>query len=194
MAALLAGALIYYNFIDSNTTDMLPGDDTTTESGETADPSPEDQPPIGVEVGKTCPPLSLDLLAGGEGYKLNVGETDGKVTVLNFWYTTCGPCIEELPHFYEAAIEYTDSVRIAAVHVEQSGVDAMAWLNENHPEWTDGNMLIGWDTGKVWANLFRIQACPVTIILDDRGVITDYFTGSVTASELTEAVEKALGE
>lgn len=203
MAALLIGALVYYNFFDGKDTVKLPlPEDNTTESTDssepndsdnpdTNDPKPEEQPPYGTTVGSTCYPLTLDILSGNGG-TLDIAAQKGTVTVLNFWYTTCGPCVEELPHFYEAAVEYGEAVDIIAVHVEQTGVDAMGWLNDNHPEWTDGNMMIAWDTGKMWANIFNIQACPVTIVLDDRGVISDYFIGSVTKDELHQAIEKAL--
>jgi thiol-disulfide isomerase/thioredoxin len=32
----------------------------------------------------------------------------GKVIVLNFWATWCGPCVEEMPHFAELAKKYAD--------------------------------------------------------------------------------------
>ena len=197
LAAVLIGALVYFNFIDGKDTPTVPLPDVNTEESNTSnDPNspdePEELPPYGTTAGSTCYPLTLDLICGGEG-KLSIAEQKGKFTVLNFWYTTCGPCVEELPHFYDAAVEYGERVDIIAVHVEQSGVDVMGWLNENHPNWTDGSMKIAWDTNKMWASVFNIQACPVTIVLDDRGVISDYFTGSVTADELNEAIEKALG-
>jgi hypothetical protein len=52
-------------------------------------------------------------------------------------------------------------------------------------------MLIAWDTAAVCQNMFNIQACPVTVVIDANGIITDSFVGSVTADELNAAVAKA---
>ena len=55
-------------------------------------------------------------------------------------------------------------------------------------------MTICWDTENALVELFGIQACPVTVVINTDGVITDYFDGKVEADELIAAIEKALGE
>jgi len=190
MAAVLCVTLVYYNFIDGKEDKTEP---PVTDSGNT-DP---EKPPVGTSVGNTCPEIVLDLVSSGE--KLNVGEAnaDGRAVVLNFWYTTCGPCLEELPYFYDAAKEYGDKLTVVAIHVEFPHLNGAAVTefiqnDSGHPEWNDGTMLIGWDTGTYCQTLFNIQACPVTVVINADGVITDYFVGGITHDELTAAIEKAL--
>ena len=74
-------------------------------------------------------------------------------------------------------------------------MDAAGWIDSTsgHPEWNDGTMLIAWDDAMACQKLFKIQACPTTVVIDGDGVITDIFIGSVTHDELKAAVEKALG-
>lgn len=190
MISLLLGVLGYYNVIDG--WDILfPEEETQeTESEETGEENPK--PPVGINVGNTCPEISPTIIASGE--KFNLADHAGKVVVLNFWYTTCGPCVEELPHFYETAKEYGDSLTVVALHIEMAGVDASGWINNNsgHPEWNDGTMLICWDDKMACQELFDIQACPTTIVINADGVITDTFIGSLKHSELIAAVEKAI--
>jgi thiol-disulfide isomerase/thioredoxin len=135
-------------------------------------------------------------LSGGSGNvpTFDPGRT-GKVTVINFWFTTCGPCLHELPYFYQVAGDYADRVSVVAVHIEQRNVNVTDFIQNGsgHPEWNDGTMLIGWDTSSYCLKLFRIQACPVTVVINADGVITDYFVGSLMKDELVAAVEKALG-
>jgi len=191
MAAVLCVTLVYYNFIDGKEDKTDP---PTTNAGNT-DP---EKPPVGTNVGNTCPEIVIDTVSGE---KLNVGKSnaDGKVVVLNFWYTTCGPCLEELPYFYDAAKEYGDKLTIVAIHVEFPNLNGAAVTefiqnSSGHPEWNDGTMLIGWDTGMYCQKLFNIQACPVTVVINADGVITDYFVGGIKANELTAAITKALGQ
>ena len=73
-------------------------------------------------------------------------------------------------------------------------VDASSFIaGSEHPEWNDGTMTICWDTDSALTELFEIQACPVTIVINTDGVITDYFDGKIEANELIAAIDKALG-
>ena len=150
---------------------------------------------VGIEVGHTCPDRVIDVVESDEKIDVQAELAKGKVVVLNFWYTTCGPCLEELPYFYEAAKEYGDAVSVIAIHIEQSWVKDVRDFIENksgHPEWNDGTMQIGWDTGTKCENLFRIQACPVTVVISPSGIITDYFVGGVEKDELVASIENAI--
>ena len=112
--------------------------------------------------------------------------------MLNFWYTTCGPCVEELPHFNRLANENPASVSVIAIHLDQAWVDLPAWISDVHPEWDTGEMLIAWDTDHVTEELFGVQACPVTVIVDEDGVITFLRVGSVSEETLYAEVERAI--
>ena len=174
MIAALGATLVYYNFIDKEP------------------PKPEE----GVSVGSACPEITLDIFNSDEKFSLEEENMMGRAVVLNFWYTTCGPCLEELPYFYEAAEEYGSKLTVVAVHVEIPNVDVTGFIEKDsgHPEWSDGTMLIGWDTGMYCQTLFNIQACPVTVVINADGVITDTFVGGLEKDELIAAVEKALGQ
>lgn len=195
MVALLGGALFYYNFIDERPTE--PPVETPTD---TADPSGNDTsntdnqlPPIGTSVGNTCPQITnLDIFGSDESFDLH--SMRGKVVVLNFWFTTCGPCLEELPYFYDAANQYADTVDIVAIHANIPGTDVMSFIENDsgHPEWSDGSLMIAWDTDMYCQNLFQVSAFPTTVVIDADGVITDIFSGPLTKAELTSAIDKAL--
>ncbi len=185
MVALLATALIYYNFIDGNTETQTPPDQET-ETGAT------EKAPVGTEVGNTCPDITLSLV-GKEG-TFTLGENSGRVTVLNFWYTTCTPCLAELPHFYEVAKEYKEDVTIVATHIFWPNLDINGFIENSsgHPEWNDGTMLIAYDDGGSCQKMFGMSAFPITIVIDGEGVISDYFVGGLTKEELVSAIEKAM--
>ena len=189
MALLLCGALLYYNVFD--------GDYKKTEEPPTEEQTPgtSSKPAVGTSVGKSFPSMTVDVVGSDEVFDVQEQNEQGRVVVLNFWYTTCGPCLEELPYFYQAAKDYKDQVSVVAVHIDQQNADPTGFIanNSGHPEWNDGSMTIGWDTGSVFISLFQIEAFPTTIIIDANGVISDIFSGSLSNDELVSAIEKALG-
>ena len=194
MVAFLALALVYYNFIDGKEQPLPPVDQETEtgSEGSSEQETEKDKPPVGVKVGNTCPDITLPIV--GSDKTFCVQKNEGKVTVLNFWYTTCTPCLAELPHFYEVASEYKDEITLVATHIYWPNLDVKDWIDtsSSHPEWNDGTMLIAYDDGKQCQDLFKFSAFPTTVVIDADGVITDIFIGGMSKDELVSAVEKAL--
>lgn len=118
----------------------------------------------------------------------------GKVTVINFWYTTCGPCVQELPHFDEIAAEYADRINVVAVHRYDDDAmdgDAIDYVNTNY---RDSKIIFVKDTATDGYHYAHggVGAYPITIVVDCNGIITTRFDGKVTYDELHAAVETAL--
>jgi thiol-disulfide isomerase/thioredoxin len=191
--ALLGGALYYFNFAEGK--DKTPPQDTsdtaeteTPAEGETGEPLP----PRGNEVGTLCVNTRLDLYTGGDTF--SVDENRGKVTVINFWGTWCGPCIAELPHFEQVAKDYADTVTVVAVHSNYRGNTAAEWISQNYP---DTAILFAQDpddgaNGAYYTALGGEGDFPMTFVVDADGVLTFVCRGSVTHDELVAAVEEAL--
>ncbi len=177
MAVLLGTALIYYNFIDK------------------APPDPE----AGYAVGNLCPDRDLPLLNADktafEG-TMNVQDTRGKITFINFWYTQCGPCVQEMPHFAELVAHYgSHKVAVIACHADAPGWDELCvqYFNEN-PAWRDYGIHFVYDTDNAYYNQLGGPngAYPYTLALDEDGVVVAVFPGSVTYEELEAVVEELL--
>ncbi len=65
-----------------------------------------------------APEFSLSTLTGE---KLNLSDYRGKVVLLDFWATWCGPCTEEIPHFVELQNQYRDQgFQIIGVSMDDS--------------------------------------------------------------------------
>ncbi len=175
LVGVLLGALYYYNFVDER--DYVP-------------------PTAGNAVGDAC--LGLDLpLYNAEGV-FNVERNPNKVTVINFWGTWCGPCIEELPHFDEVATTYADRVTVVAVHsnyMPDGDAHPTVWIPAHYPE---TGILFAQDPddgaeGAYYTALGGTGTFPMTVIVNGEGVITFVRVGSLTYDELSAEVERALG-
>ena len=190
MAVLLGAALIYYNLID-----VAPGTEPTPPVTDDGGGAPEEQITVGWNVGNQCVELELPQLnenkdAFSETY--SISQTRGKVTVINFWYTYCGPCVQEMPHFAEIAKEYGDSVAITAIHADAPGWDALAieFVNE---KWADYNINFAYDTNNAYyEQLGGDGSYPRTLVLDADGIVVSVYPGSITYNELKQAIETAL--
>ncbi len=155
MTLLLAGTLIYYNFIDKNV-----------------------EIPEGSEVGDMCPDYNVPLFDenGETGDSFNPAANPGKITVINFWGTWCGPCKEELPDFDRIATEYKNQVTVIAVHTTYKSEEAAQYVMDN---FADSDMLFGFDApyeedenvDHFFTTLGGADSYPITIILDKEGVI-----------------------
>lgn len=191
--AVLGGALYYFNFVDGR--DKTPAPEDTTQSDTAAEgDTGEPLPPRGNEVGNLCVSTELALYTGGDTF--TVDSNRGKVTVINFWGTWCGPCIAELPHFEEVAKDYADTVTVVAVHSNYKAPTAAEWITKNYPE---TSILFAQDpddgmNGAYYTALGGEGDFPMTIIVDAEGVITFTRRGSLTHDELVAAVEDALGK
>lgn len=147
-------------------------------------------PPVGNAVGSLCPTMTLDTYSGGT---FSIEQTKGKITVLNFWGTWCTPCVQELPHFNEIANEYKDSVAVAVIHSNLDVETGGDYINETFPS---TNMIVPHDTQNddYYITLGGTISYPMTVIIDEDGIIIFSKVGSVTYNELKSVIDSALSE
>lgn len=147
-------------------------------------------PAYGNKEGDLCPEMTLDTYVDGKTF--SISETKGKVTVVNFWYTTCTPCVQELPHFNAIANEYSENVAVIAVHAHDEDVDG----GEDYINSSIGNnkMIILKDTAKddYYWKLGGRGTYPMTLVLDSDGIIIARFDKPLSYQELKDAVDRAI--
>jgi len=125
-----------------------------------------------------------------EGKPLSVANYKGKVVMIDFWATWCGPCRAELPNVISVYEKYhSKGFEIIGVSLDKQEDKAKltSFLTENKmtwPQYFDGQF---WDT-KLAAK-YGIDSIPATYLIDGDGkIIGSNFRGPA----LEEAVRKAL--
>ena len=157
----------------------------------------------GNEVGDVCYGADLKVITAEGIQEETVDPTSfGKVTVINFWYTTCGPCVAEMPYFDEIAKKYASSIKAVAVHgmmvqtapayiAEHYSDSPIVFLSDFIPE---GDNTTELDRTGYYTMLGGVNnAYPRTVILNEMGIITHIFSHSVTQQQLETAVLEAMG-
>ncbi len=144
----------------------------------------------GNQVGNLCYSITPEIVTadGVSGETIDPTKT-GKVTVINFWGTWCGPCVAELPHFDELAEKYED-VTVIAIHSAMDRETAPEFIKNTYP---DSKIIFAQDTpddtyGQFYNLLGGIGSFPFTIVLDEQGVIIATFPSSVTYADLEQAI------
>lgn len=152
--------------------------------------------PEGYEIGEVCPDFEIEVYksaANPDGGTFSPRESREKVIVLNFWYTNCGPCLAELPHFNTLQQEYPESVKVVAIHSYSADtwVDKQSFIDEKY---SDYQITFALDTAelKLYDNFGGKESYPMTVILDKEGIIQYVRQGKIELVELRERVENLL--
>jgi peroxiredoxin len=139
-------------------------------------------------VGKTFPDFAESDL---EGKPLSIAKYHGKVVLLDFWATWCGPCLAELPNVVASYKKYHEKgFEIIGISLDRpDSLDKLkAFTKEHEMPWAQ------FYDGKYWANKlavrYQIQAIPATFLLDGEGRIIGR---DLRGPALDRAVAKALG-
>ena len=113
------------------------------------------------------------VLEGLDGGEVSLAGLEGKVVVLNFWASWCGPCRLEMPDFQEAWEEHREQgVVFVGIAVDDTASEASKFAEQvgvTYPLALD-------TTGDV-ARAYRIRAVPSTYFIDREGRLATTLSG-----------------
>jgi len=137
-------------------------------------------------------PFEFMLRTAPAGADYPLSAQKGKIVVVNFWATWCGPCRALEPLYEKAAAEFLGDPNVLFLSADCDDDESLVapYLEEVKPRTTvvfaDG-----------LENLFRVEAFPTVIVLDRSGRVsyrTDGFGDSGFVTELSAAVRRLLAE
>jgi uncharacterized protein (TIGR03435 family) len=121
----------------------------------------------GPKVGDKPPLLqATDLLQAPPGAKMNAKSLHGKVVILEFWATWCGPCVAAIPHLNELAEQFKNKpVQFVAITEEDKATVKKFLARRPIKAW------IALDANKAMNKAYGIEAIPHTVVLGKEGRI-----------------------
>ena len=124
---------------------------------------------------RMAPPFSVTTM---DGKRVSLDELRGKVVLIDFWATWCGPCREALPHMQKIAEEFEGQpLVVLSVSLDADEAKWKDFVGKNNMTWLqyrDGGF-----AGPV-SQIFGVQAIPHTFTIDADGVLQDEHVGDAS--------------
>jgi thiol-disulfide isomerase/thioredoxin len=142
-------------------------------------------------VGKPAPDFDLELL---DGTRFRLAEHKGRVLVLDFWATWCGPCMQAMPQVERVVQEFRNrgvELELVAVNLQEKPQQITTTLERQqlHPS-------VALDRDGAVAEKYGAHAIPQTVIIDRSGTVARLFVGGGPhlGDQLRDALSAVLQE
>lgn len=121
---------------------------------------------------------------------LKLSDYKGKIVILDFWATWCGPCRRSIPDLVEIQKEYKNDVVVIGISLDTHTIqNVMPFIKEygiNYPV-VFGNEKVVMDYG-------NIEAIPTSFIIDRTGNVVDMYVGLVPKEAYTSKIKDILSK
>jgi len=120
-----------------------------------------------LRIGAPAPELVLQT---PEGDTIRVSDFRGKITLIDFWASWCGPCRRENPNVVRLYQKYhPKGFEIFGVSLDQNREPWIRAIQQDGLVWKHGSDLKGWNS--VAAQTYGVNAIPYTVLIDEQGRI-----------------------
>jgi peroxiredoxin len=156
-------------------------------AAETAPPPPEEK----VEIAKAGQPAPDFTAIDIDGNEVKISDYLGKVVVLDFWASWCGPCMKAMPHLQDVATKYRDQgVVVLGSSTRDARKNFEKWIKANASKYPD----IIWahdpaDKGPKRASraLYGVAGIPTQFVIGRDGKIAAVTIGYLPGEVLVDA-------
>ena len=133
-------------------------------------------------------PLEMKFTAV-DGREVDLAKLQGKVVLIDFWATWCGPCVAELPNVIKAYKElHPKGFEIVGISLDSDKAELQAFVKDKGMEWPQ------YFDGKGWQNeistKYGINSIPAMWLLNKKGMVVS----TNARGGLEEQVAKLLAE
>ena len=136
------------------------------------------------KIGNPAPSITGTTVTG-EGF--NLAQLEGKVVLIDFWGTWCGPCMDGMPKLKELNAKYKDDLQVVGIASDREA----AWrtgIEQNELDWI--HLLDA--KGDIALNNYNITGYPTKLLIDRDGLIAFKEIGENDESELEDILKSLI--
>jgi thiol-disulfide isomerase/thioredoxin len=141
-------------------------------------------------IGESAPPFEASLL---DGSKFRLSDQQGKVIVLDFWATWCGPCVRALPELQKATSSFNENkVALLTVNQGESKKVISKFLKKKQLK---ALSVIMDETRKIGGD-YKVKGIPQTVVIGPKGLVRFVHVGFGvgTGEQLRKEIKELLSE
>jgi thiol-disulfide isomerase/thioredoxin len=135
--------------------------------------------------GQPATDFTLETLAGSKPVKLS--ELKGRVVVLDFWATWCGPCRRWLPIVEQASRDYASKgLAVFAVNERETDSKVRSYLDQQKLD-----LPVLMDRSGTVGSIYRASSIPLTVVVGKDGFVLRVMVGLHEAEDLKDVLHEA---
>lgn len=134
-----------------------------------------------LQIGDHAPDLPLDVLGASETTLAEAVGDDPRPVLLNFWSSTCAPCLKEMPALESVHGDIGDQILFMGINAQDSVESAQEMIDRTGVTFPSAR-----DPRGQISTLFAAHALPRTVLIDADGKIVAAHSGAVTREKLIE--------
>lgn len=133
-------------------------------------------------LGQKSPDLTFDTIVNFEKTSATLKDFNGKIIILDFWATWCGPCIQSFPELEKLQAKFRDDIQIITI-TDDPEIRIKRFLAKKKL-----SLPIVIDDKRKLSQIFPHRTIPHTVVIDKSGTIRAVTTSSELSEELIEAI------
>ncbi|TDO24941.1 redoxin family protein [Pedobacter duraquae] len=118
-----------------------------------------------IKIGESIGNVPIVSLLNAPIKKTDLSSQRGKVVLLEFWATWCGPCVDAMPHLQALQKQFGNKLQIITVSTEKE--KRIKQFLQNRPS----NLWFAIDSADAFRKDFPYHTIPHSILIDQQGVI-----------------------
>ncbi len=119
-----------------------------------------------------APAPEFDLKAQYGGSRASLGDSSGKVRIVDFWATWCEPCRESFPAYQKLQEKHGDDLVIIGLSVDDEPDGIKAFAKD-----TGVKFVLAWDEGQQISARYEPPTMPTSYLVDKKGIVRNVHAG-----------------